>query len=528
MMWGGPARAAPRLLLRRRSSRKMAPPLPPLPATHSRRHGRAAARVEMKRNGARQNAGREDKKCNVGRATMLYQLSRANEKERKKKRKKRTEEGRKPGLRTRTHARAHTPTLAEVGRLFAHSPHSLPERRQCKGLRTLIIRGGGAGIDPSYPLAQFLQCSDHPHVGIVGHTQCALIRVALSFSVDPIDFSRDKPSSLRMNYPLLEAAACCILTRHLGGLPTRTTTGTELKGEYFRTSRVIGRGAPVEVDGFGENIPGRQVTAAGRLGRAKPVENTVATGGRPRSRRRGGTACTVSHASRVSSVLPAEPDKPLPTRPSLVSLATRRVSVHYFRGKLNRHAEYSVLIRSESSSDISHYCVCTFPDRWIDRAGNIKWPARSPDLTSLDLYLWGKLKQQVYDEVPTTREDMKDRITRTCCLAADVQCVVMVLKHCDCIHLAQRFLEETRKFPLQTPRICRGDCIDNLLNRNPCPETYRCRATIVSNKSTSASRDGTRRLPCLEPHSRAFVSSINMVEYTFAEYTDMNLSAWHS
>lgn len=36
---------------------------------------------------------------------------------------------------------------------------------------------------------------------------------------------------------------------------------------------------------------------------------------------------------------------------------------------------------------------------------------RSPDLTCLDFYLWGKLKDIVYGMRPTTREDMIDRIT---------------------------------------------------------------------------------------------------------------------
>lgn len=31
-----------------------------------------------------------------------------------------------------------------------------------------------------------------------------------------------------------------------------------------------------------------------------------------------------------------------------------------------------------------------------------------------DFYLWGKLKQQVYNEIPITKEEMKERITRAC------------------------------------------------------------------------------------------------------------------
>ncbi|KYN08431.1 hypothetical protein ALC62_00585 [Cyphomyrmex costatus] len=38
------------------------------------------------------------------------------------------------------------------------------------------------------------------------------------------------------------------------------------------------------------------------------------------------------------------------------------------------------------------------------------WPPRSPDLTILDYYLWGTIKDLVYRERPTTAEDMKNRI----------------------------------------------------------------------------------------------------------------------
>lgn len=37
-----------------------------------------------------------------------------------------------------------------------------------------------------------------------------------------------------------------------------------------------------------------------------------------------------------------------------------------------------------------------FPGRWIGRNGPILWPPRSPDLTIMDFYLWGYLKQKVY------------------------------------------------------------------------------------------------------------------------------------
>jgi hypothetical protein len=49
-------------------------------------------------------------------------------------------------------------------------------------------------------------------------------------------------------------------------------------------------------------------------------------------------------------------------------------------------------------------------DHWIGRGGPVAWPARSPDLTPLDFFLWGFVKQEVYQEKPTTSQDMKNRI----------------------------------------------------------------------------------------------------------------------
>lgn len=54
----------------------------------------------------------------------------------------------------------------------------------------------------------------------------------------------------------------------------------------------------------------------------------------------------------------------------------------------------------------------TFGNRWIGRGGPIAWPARSPDLTPLDYFLWGYTKNIVYKQAPTTREDMQGRIRR--------------------------------------------------------------------------------------------------------------------
>ncbi|KAJ8950562.1 hypothetical protein NQ318_015695 [Aromia moschata] len=51
-----------------------------------------------------------------------------------------------------------------------------------------------------------------------------------------------------------------------------------------------------------------------------------------------------------------------------------------------------------------------YPNRWIGRNGPIHWPARSPDLTPCDFYLWGHMKQLVYSEPVNSIEELTARI----------------------------------------------------------------------------------------------------------------------
>ena len=52
-----------------------------------------------------------------------------------------------------------------------------------------------------------------------------------------------------------------------------------------------------------------------------------------------------------------------------------------------------------------------FGNRIISRRGNINWPPRSCDLTPLDFFLWGYLKQKVYVNNPQTIDDLKENIS---------------------------------------------------------------------------------------------------------------------
>lgn len=60
--------------------------------------------------------------------------------------------------------------------------------------------------------------------------------------------------------------------------------------------------------------------------------------------------------------------------------------------------------------DVRNWLDNHFPT-WIGRAGTINWPARSPDLTIMDFFFWGFIKNQVYDMRSVNRDDLMDRIT---------------------------------------------------------------------------------------------------------------------
>lgn len=64
--------------------------------------------------------------------------------------------------------------------------------------------------------------------------------------------------------------------------------------------------------------------------------------------------------------------------------------------------------------DVREYLDNVFFRRWIGRRGTIEWPPRSPDLTPLDYFLWGHLKNVVYKTKPNDLDDLKERIAIEC------------------------------------------------------------------------------------------------------------------
>ncbi|GBM31082.1 hypothetical protein AVEN_32465-1 [Araneus ventricosus] len=58
---------------------------------------------------------------------------------------------------------------------------------------------------------------------------------------------------------------------------------------------------------------------------------------------------------------------------------------------------------------IREFLNTTFPQRWIGRGAVTAW--RSPDITPLDFYLWGYVKQHVNSERINDINHLKQRIT---------------------------------------------------------------------------------------------------------------------
>lgn len=52
----------------------------------------------------------------------------------------------------------------------------------------------------------------------------------------------------------------------------------------------------------------------------------------------------------------------------------------------------------------------SYREHWIGRGGPVAWPARSPDLTPLDFFLWGHVKSVVYITPVNTRDELIERI----------------------------------------------------------------------------------------------------------------------
>lgn len=63
-----------------------------------------------------------------------------------------------------------------------------------------------------------------------------------------------------------------------------------------------------------------------------------------------------------------------------------------------------------NTRDVCRFLDETFYDQWIAYNGPQRYPPRSPDITPLDFYIWGTIKNMVYSTAPTTKQDLQRRV----------------------------------------------------------------------------------------------------------------------
>jgi hypothetical protein len=65
-----------------------------------------------------------------------------------------------------------------------------------------------------------------------------------------------------------------------------------------------------------------------------------------------------------------------------------------------------------TSRDVIAWLQKTFGTHYISYRTDNVWPPHSPDLSPLDFFLWGYLKDRVYNPAPTSLEELKTAIRR--------------------------------------------------------------------------------------------------------------------
>lgn len=55
-----------------------------------------------------------------------------------------------------------------------------------------------------------------------------------------------------------------------------------------------------------------------------------------------------------------------------------------------------------------------FPNKWLGTNGPVRWAARSPDISPLDYFLWGYLKNEIYKTPVQNAEGLRNKIITAC------------------------------------------------------------------------------------------------------------------
>ena len=102
------------------------------------------------------------------------------------------------------------------------------------------------------------------------------------------------------------------------------------------------------------------------------------------------------------------------------------------------------------------FCALFLKIAFISRKADVVWPPRSCDLTLLDYYLWGAVKDKCYADKPETIYALKDNIREAigCIIIAHNRyCAWKLDRSCRLLHGQPRQPLEWNYFPLLTGRI---------------------------------------------------------------------------
>ena len=91
---------------------------------------------------------------------------------------------------------------------------------------------------------------------------------------------------------------------------------------------------------------------------------------------------------------------------NVTGIRYKRMGLYFLVPKLREFLDSMIFQQGGApphyANEVREYLDGKLPRRWMERSGLISWPARSPDLTFCEYYLWGHIKGFVYRDHPQT------------------------------------------------------------------------------------------------------------------------------
>jgi hypothetical protein len=61
---------------------------------------------------------------------------------------------------------------------------------------------------------------------------------------------------------------------------------------------------------------------------------------------------------------------------------------------------------------VREHLTATYKDRWIERDGPVAWPPKLPDLTPMEFFLCGQIKNSIFTSPVDSEDDLIARIVK--------------------------------------------------------------------------------------------------------------------